>query len=61
MRQIITVALGIMLLSAGFSRNIETFYRIKKLSLKGAAVKVMRIIYVTAGLLLIAMTLEGRI
>ena len=50
----IRLVLGLLLIYAGFSRQ-DIFYRIRGISLKGAGVVVMRIIYICAGILLIVL------
>ena len=52
MKLFVRLVIGLLLIYAGFSRQ-EVFYRIRGISLKGAGVIVMRIIYIGAGILLI--------
>ncbi|MCM1330288.1 MAG: hypothetical protein NC253_12720 [Ruminococcus sp.] len=52
MKPLVRLVLGIILIYAGISRQ-EIFYRIRGIPLKGIAAYVMRIIYITAGILLI--------
>lgn len=51
-KSFVRFVLGLLLIYAGFSRQ-DIFYRIRGISLKGAGVVVMRIIYICAGILLI--------
>ncbi|MBD5140225.1 MAG: hypothetical protein HDT25_02240 [Ruminococcus sp.] len=54
MRFFVRLVLGLLLIYAGFSRQ-DIFYRIRGISLKGAGIFVMRIIYIFAGILLIVL------
>lgn len=49
---LIRLALGIILIYAGFTSH-DIFYRIRKIPLKGTGIIIMRIIYISAGILLI--------
>ena len=53
-KSFVRLVLGLLLIYAGFSRQ-EVFYRIRGISLKGAGIFVMRIIYIFAGILLIVL------
>lgn len=53
-RFFVRLVLGLLLIYAGFSRQ-DIFYRIRGISLKGAGIFVMRIIYIFAGILLIVL------
>lgn len=50
----VRLVLGLLLIYAGFSRQ-DIFYRIRGVSFKGAGIFVMRIIYISAGILLIVL------
>lgn len=54
MKVLVRLVLGLLLIYAGFSRQ-DIFYRIRGISLKGAGVVIMRIIYIGAGILLIVL------
>ena len=58
MRNIFIAVLGVILLLAGIMGRPAVFYRLRGVLFSRAAVRIARIIYIAAGIFLIAVTLN---